>query len=68
MPFIAKLTKATLWLSTANAAGVRTLTDHDGAAVFQTIADARVAIAKLPEVYQHFELTFLVEPMGLSEF
>jgi hypothetical protein len=68
MPFIARLTKATLWLSTANAAGVRTLTDHDGAAVFQTAADARVAIAKLPEVYAHFELTFLVEPLGPAAF
>jgi hypothetical protein len=68
MPFIAKLTRAALWLSTTNAAGVRTLTNHDGAAVFRTATDARVAIARLPEVYQHFELTFLVEPMGPIDF
>ncbi len=68
MPFIAKLTKAALWLSTTNAAGVRTLTNHDGAAVFRTAADARVAIAQLPEVYQHFDLTFFVEPMGPADF
>jgi hypothetical protein len=68
MRYVAKLTKATLWLSTTNAAGARTLTNHDGAAVFQTAADAQAAIAKLPEVYQHFELTFLVEPMGPPDF
>jgi hypothetical protein len=64
MPFVVKATGTTgtiCWLSPAGEAGLRALATREWADVFPTVADARVAIAKLPGAFVDTGLAFTVE-------
>jgi len=64
MPFVVKAVgrRGTVcYLSEANEIGFRTLATREMAGVFQTVADARTAIAKLPRAFKDVGLIFYVE-------
>jgi len=63
MPFVVRATGRTgtiSWLSAANSEGIRTLTTREHADVFQTVADAHAAIAKLPQAFEDAGMIFSV--------
>jgi hypothetical protein len=64
MAFVVKATGRTgtvCWLSAGNEDGFRTLATRVDAGVFQTVVDARTAIAKLPRAFVDIGLIFSVE-------
>jgi hypothetical protein len=65
MTFVVKATSTagnTTWLSPPNFDGFRSLASRDTAEVFQDIADAHVAIAKMPRAFNDAGIIFSVEP------
>jgi hypothetical protein len=64
MKFVVKATGIrgnVCWLSAAIKDGFRTLATREDASFFQTVVDARTAIAKLPSAFEDIGLSFSVE-------
>jgi hypothetical protein len=64
MPYVVKATGIrgnVCWLSAASTEGFRSLATRKHPAVFQTVVDARTAIAKLPWAFEDVGLIFSVE-------
>jgi hypothetical protein len=64
MPVVVKAvghTGTVCWLSEANETGFRTLATREMADVFQTVADAHAAMAKMPRAFEDVGLIFYVE-------
>jgi hypothetical protein len=63
MPFVVKAMgrTGTVWLSEANELGFRTLAPGEMAGIFETVTDARTAIAVLPRAFEDVGLIFYVE-------
>jgi len=67
MQFVVKATSGTgsiCWLTVRNAKGNRMLGPRWMAGVFETEAEARIAIAKMPQDIEKSSLVFAVEKAG----
>ena len=64
--FVVKLTGRTnfaCWLSAPNSEGFRSLGLRENAEIFQTLAEAHTAIAKMPRAFSDAGLVFSVEAL-----